>query len=383
MSRSIRSIAFFVLIALLASGSVFALQISQIEFDLHLSPGSSSSYSFLVINDEPRTQEITIYLNDWLRTPQGETDFLPKNDARWGFPRKFKAGERITIIYRIDPPFSGVTVAGSYATGSPTSRGEISGPSDLSAPEKKTPSSAVTGPVRVTRTITPSTVVAGALRVELTVEALQDFAGLRIDEVFSGHVTIESIDPAGGQFDTVSRSDADWLEVAPQRFTIAQGKTQEVTFTVHVPTGVSGTYWGAIMINGSPRKVKRGGATVLAVERFGVKVYVTIPGTEIRSGRVTSVRKVSLNPLTFTITFENTGNVQLRPTGSIEIISREGAVVRTLPIEKFPVLPGAAQTITVKDNSPNPLPPGIYLARAVIDYGGETLAGGQRAFRVR
>ncbi len=368
----------------LAPLSSYSLQISQIEFDLHLAPGSSSSYSFLVINNESRAQEVTVYLNDWIRTPQGDTDFLPLNDARWLLLRQFKAGERIDIIYRITPPFSGVTVSGSYTTGSPTSHGEIGGPSDLSSPEGGTQSPAIDVPVRVTRSITPSSEVPGALRVRLTIEALQDFTGLRIDEVFSSHVSVESIDAAGGTFDTVARSNGDWITVSPKKFTIEGGKTQEVTFTVQVPsTGVNGTYWGAILIQGSPRKVEREGATVLAVERFGVKVYVTITGTEILSGRVTSVRKVSLEPLTFTVTFENTGNVQLRPKGSIQIISQTGETVRTIPIEEFPVLPGAVQTVTVKDPSTDPLAPGIYRALVAIDYGGENLAGGTRDFRVK
>lgn len=384
MRRSIHAIGFLVLLVLALSTPLHALQISQIEFNLHLTPGSSSSYSFLVINNEPRAQEITVYLNDWVRTPQGDTDFLPLNDARWLLLREFKAGEKIEIVYRITPPFSGVTVSGSYTTGKPTSHGNIAGPNDLSAPEGGTQSPAIDVPVRITRSITTSPEVPGALQVRLTVEALQDFAGLRIDEIFSSHVSVESIDAAGGTFDTVARSNGDWITVSPKKFTIEEGKAQEVTFTVQVPsTGVSGTYWGAILIEGSPRKVEREGATVLAVERFGVKVYVTIPGTEILSGRVTSVRKISLDPLTFTVTFENTGNVQLRPKGSIEIISQTGETVRTIPIEEFPILPGAVQTVTVKDPSPDPLAPGIYRALVAIDYGGENLAGGTRDFRVK
>ncbi len=373
-----------IFIVLLLSTSLNALQISQIEFDLHLTPGSSSRYSFKVINNEPRSQEITVYLSDWIRTPQGETDFLPLDGARWLLLREFHAGEKFEIIYRIDPPFAGVTVSGSYATASPTSRGEIIGPTHLSSPEITSPPSAVTAPVSITRSIESSPDSPGSLRVRLLIEVLRDFTGLRIDEVFSSHVTVVSIDPAGGIFNTVSRSNGDWITVSPQKFTIGEGKTQEITFTVAVPaSGVAGTYWGAILVQGSPQKTEREGTTVLAVERFGVKVYVTINGTEVKSGRITSVRKTALAPLTFTVTFENTGNVQLKPKGSITIISQQGKIMRTLPIDEFPVLPGAVQVITIKDPSSSPLPPGIYRALVTLDYGGENLAGGTRDFRVK
>ena len=365
------------------SSSAAALQISQIEFDLHLAAGSTSTYSFFVINDEPRTQEITVYLNDWVRSVSGKTDFFPMNDAYWLFPRQFTPGDTFTITYRVLPPITGVTVTGSYAVAAPTARGKIAGPSTLSGTGSPA-SVAETGPVEITRAIAPSPSVPGAQRVQLTVRILKEIAGLRIDEVFSRHVTVESVDAAGGEFTTVSRSDGEWITVTPRKFTIAPEKRQQISFTVHVPTtGVSGTYWGAIMVQGSPREVQQHGTTVLAVEQFGVKVYVTISGTEVKSGRVTDVRVVSLHPLTFTVTFENTGNVQLRPTGSITIISQKGETMRTLPIEKFPVLPGATAVVTVKDTSTKPLPPGIYLARAAIDYGGAAEVGGQRAFRMK
>ncbi len=365
--------------------SAAALQVLPFEFDLHLAAGSTSSYSFLVINDESRAQEITVYLNDWVRfPPERKTYFFTLNDAYWLFPRQFAPGDVFTITYRVLPPFNGVTITGSYVTGSPAAYGKIAGPSTL-AGTGSTASVATAGPVEITRAITPSPTVPGAQRVQLTVHVLKAVTGMRIDEVFSRHVTVESVAAAGGEFTTVARSDGDWITVTPQKFTIDPGKRQRVSFTVHVPrTGVSGMYWAAIMVDGLPRIIgQHNGVVIAAKEEFGIKVYVTITGTEIKSGRVTDVRVAALDPLTFTVTFENTGNVQLRPTGSITIISQRGETMRKIPIEQFPVLPGATAVVTVKDTSSKPLPPGIYLARAAIDYGGATEVGGQRAFRVK
>jgi hypothetical protein len=138
-----------------------------------------------------------------------------------------------------------------------------------------------------------------------------------------------------------------------------------------------------IFVEGSPRPQEREGATVLAIERFGVKVYETVPGTEVLSGRVLQVRKTADDPLTFTVSFENTGNVQLRPTGKIDIINQNGDTVRTLEIEEFPILPQRVRTLTVADTLDRSLPSGIYRALVTVDYGGDNLTGGTRDFRLR
>ena len=142
-------------------------------------------------------------------------------------------------------------------------------------------------------------------------------------------------------------------------------------------------YWAIVFVQGAPRPQQREGATVLAIERFGVKTYETIPGSEVLSGEVKSVRVVENDPLTFDITFANTGNVQLRPTGTINVINQSGDTIRTLAIDEFPILPGSERTLVVNDESESPLPAGIYRALVTIDYGGDNIAGGTRDFRLR
>lgn len=142
-------------------------------------------------------------------------------------------------------------------------------------------------------------------------------------------------------------------------------------------------YWGMIFVEGSPRPQEQAGVTVLAIERFGVKVYETLPGTEDLVGRITQVRKTTDNPLTFEIRFENTGNVQLRPTGRIDIISQNGETVRNIRIEEFPLLPEKVRILSVTDTTEPPLTAGIYRALVTVDYGGDDLAGGIRDFRLK
>ena len=92
---------------------------------------------------------------------------------------------------------------------------------------------------------------------------------------------------------------------------------------------------------------------------------------------------MTADPLSLEVAFENAGNVQLRPIGTIEIISSTGEVVRELAIGGFPVLPGAVRLLAVTAAGEAPLPPGIYRALVTIDYEGEALTGGTRDFRIR
>jgi len=116
----------------------------------------------------------------------------------------------------------------------------------------------------------------------------------------------------------------------------------------------------------------------------GTELADTVPGTEVLSGRVIGVKKVENDPLTFEVSFQNTGNVQLRPKGRLDIISRSGDTVRSIIIEEFPLLPRAVRYLRIVDASVEPLSPGRYLALAVLDFGNpDYLTGGQLAFDVK
>jgi len=298
-------ILFVVAVLIGISISSSALQITQIEFDLHLAPGASDTYTFQVINNESDPQDVTVYVGDWTRTSSGDNDFLTLNSACWLFSRAFSAGEELDIRYRALIPTDTIIVNGIYACGSPSAQGQVVGEAHLLLASNDIPSEPSDGLVVITRTII-STDTDGTITVNLHVHALQDFGGLRIDEVFSSHVDVELIDDGGEEFSTVSRSCGDWITTSPQSFRIAPGATQPVSFRIDVPNGSSGMYWAIVFVQGAPRPQQREGATVLAIERFGVKTYETIPGSEVLSGEVKSVRVVENDPLTFDITFANT-----------------------------------------------------------------------------
>jgi hypothetical protein len=183
---------------------------------------------------------------------------------------------------------------------------------------------------------------------------------------------------------TIPRSLSPWLSLSHTQLPLAPGEAREVTVTLTIPSPdqqtLAGTYWGIIFVQGEPRPVRREGATVMAIERFGVKVYATIAGTEQPSGEVKGLEFIPQEDgLKVEVLYQNTGNVHSWVEGVVEVVDRTGTVVESVPLERFPVLPGAQRLISA---SLPPLPAGIYQVRAVLDYQGEVLVAGVRVLRV-
>jgi PKD repeat protein len=182
---------------------------------------------------------------------------------------------------------------------------------------------------------------------------------------------------------TLPRSCADWISVFPTQFELKAHEIQEVRFTISVPGGVKGTYWAMIFVESSPQLIEREGVAMIAVPRFGVKVYQTPPGTATKAGRITNMKRLGLNPLSFMIEFENTGNTHLTLQGRIEIRDEMGEAVETIDLGQIPVLPGARRRIIGAAANPTKLPPGQYIALGIIDFGGDFLVGGQLNFEIK
>lgn len=187
---------------------------------------------------------------------------------------------------------------------------------------------------------------------------------------------------------TLSRSAADWLNVSPLRFDLAPNEQKDIRFSIRVPKEVDGTYWAAIMVEAAPKQTQPQppGTTVIVRRRFAVKVLETPPGTGTKDGRITLIDVRGLNPPNIVIEFENRGTVHTPEVkGRIEIRDEKGTPLEKLDVESFPTLPGARRLLKVTSarKKGDLLPPGKYLLLAILDYGGESLAGGQFVLRIK
>lgn len=184
---------------------------------------------------------------------------------------------------------------------------------------------------------------------------------------------------------TLERSLCEWLAVVPTRIVLDPGETGQITATLAVPSSterdLAGTYWGMIFVQGEPRPVELEGTVVLAVERFGVKVYATVAGTEQTAGVVRKVEAhASSDAVLVKIEYQNTGNVHQEVSGTVQVIDRNGDTVLQEGVEPAPVLPGAERVFELRLSA---LPPGIYQVQALLDYGGDVVVAGVAGLRVR
>ncbi|GBC75930.1 hypothetical protein HRbin07_00122 [bacterium HR07] len=187
---------------------------------------------------------------------------------------------------------------------------------------------------------------------------------------------------------TLPRSLAPWLSVSPLRFDLTPNEQKEIRFSIKIPSEITGTYWAAIMVEAAPKQTQPQppGTTVVVRRRFAVKVLETPPGTGTKDGRISLLDVRGLNPPNIFIEFENRGTVHTPEVkGRIEIRDEKGATLEKLDVESFPTLPGAKRLlkITSARKKGDLLPPGKYLILAILDYGGESLAGGQFVLKIK
>jgi len=181
---------------------------------------------------------------------------------------------------------------------------------------------------------------------------------------------------------TVDHSCAGWIEFSPNSLVLKPGDQLPVKIAVKIPQKAAGTYWAILFAEQKPRKGERTVA-IYSTMRVGVKVYLTIVGTEENAGQITNLAvnpPAKEKPRTVQVEYLNSGNLSQQCTGKVELRNENGETIKKLEIEKFYVLPGAKRILEIplKDA----LAPGNYTALAVVDYGAETVLAGEKAFTV-
>jgi P pilus assembly chaperone PapD len=190
--------------------------------------------------------------------------------------------------------------------------------------------------------------------------------------------------PAG----TVPQSCRKALRVFPATVRLEPHAKQAIRVSLENADSLRTTCWSILFLEvDQPATSNIGGRQITYVVRTGIKVYVEPEGLP-RDGVIADIqvrqhtrRPSATAPDTsrqeIAVAFRNSGGVSTFTRGTVEVRRLDNSVAAKLPIAEFPTLPGALRRLVVPLP---PLPPGRYIALALLDYGGAEVAAGQIDF---
>ncbi len=126
------------------------------------------------------------------------------------------------------------------------------------------------------------------------------------------------------------------------------------------------------------------GTFAIVVPQLASKLLVSVRGTEVVDGAITNMiaaQRPGGRGADVKVVFRNSGNVHVRAGGTLAIVDATGQQVGRVVLEPALVLPGTVREFRAAWT--RPLVPGSYVARATVDYGGDTLVSGEIGFAVR
>src|SRR3989344_1996329 len=218
-------------------------------------------------------------------------------------------------------------------------------------------------PIKISETIEPSNSKSGV--ITLSNASSQD---VKVD------ISVEDFVPTSGSsnINFVGRAQGnttvrDWIEIdSPESFVFENGAARDIRYTINAPENAEpGSHFGVIFFKAT--EIKDGGQLKIGT-RVGVLVFVTIPGSQLQSGRVLDFKApffVKDPNVPFLISFENTGNVHFEPKGKVKIKNIFGKEVGEADVSGQAVLPTGVRDLNASWSTKGLLF-GRYTASVVI-----------------
>jgi hypothetical protein len=188
------------------------------------------------------------------------------------------------------------------------------------------------------------------------------------------------------------RGCANWISIAPQRFSVDPKSSRSVRYTIIVPKDLDqpGSYWTALYVEPADApafisKMSGQGATFeIAFQiRAKIQIYLTLDGAIRKEGEITNIDVVfdSIeNNVIVQSTFVNSGNMWLKCSGTVEIRNDMGHTVASFDLPLFNCFPDDKRV--VKATHPLSASPGEYSALVVVDFKGDYLVAGEAFFDI-
>ncbi|MCH7492630.1 hypothetical protein IID19_03520 [Patescibacteria group bacterium] len=146
---------------------------------------------------------------------------------------------------------------------------------------------------------------------------------------------------------------ATWVDVDAGPINLKPGSTEVINITFDTPAGATpGGYYVAVFFNQASPSDE--GGSVMIESKVGTLFLATVAGSYTQSGKIAEFSSsgestMGDQPVDFTVRFQNTGDVHLKPTGTITVTSMMGNIVKTITVnsDKGAVLPGTIREFEV------------------------------------
>lgn len=161
-----------------------------------------------------------------------------------------------------------------------------------------------------------------------------------------------------------------WVKTEPTEFTLEPGEQKFVDFKILVPENAEpGGKYGSVLVT-TTGVIGEMPAGLAIGQKVGTLLLLTISG-EIKEDLIVkefiAPAFLATGPVPFTIRFENTGTVHVRPRGFITITNWWGKKVADVEFPQLNVMPGSIRKIETKWENKWLL--GKYTAMLVGSYG--------------
>lgn len=238
---------------------------------------------------------------------------------------------------------------------------------------------AQTSPDSVTISVSPQSLDTAVNQGQTTSNVFRITNGS--DEPFEVQPTAKNFVPSGNEGairieeEDTPYSLAKWLSVDPAGpVEISPGETADFTVTISVPENADpGGHFGSVVFRTLPSS-QAGSAASISQEVAPV-ILVRVPGDAKEEASISRFR-VPASPITgsgnveFETIVKNTGNVHVKPTGTISIYNTFGKQVGSTQITSNNVIPGAERKMNATWENPG-FRFGRYTARLTMVYGNE------------
>lgn len=204
---------------------------------------------------------------------------------------------------------------------------------------------------------------------------------IRVDNLTADTLTLHAdakdFVPAGeeGQASTTDKrtnySLSSWVSISSPVFDIPARGSKTIQFTISVPQSAEpGGHFGSVVFSTKPTPQQSVSGTAVGQE-IGSLLLLKVAGQVTEKAEIASFSPTQdlwqHGPIGFELRIKNSGNVQLKPTGTITIDNLFGEKVASVPIDTKTILPDSTRKIAASWAGSSW--PGWYTATVSVSYG--------------